>query len=272
MNLRELLPLIRCVAPAVVAAIVSVCGTQAAAADDPALTPHPGSASTGTGSAVDAFAAIFERSSGSADRLLNESLLRFQPVPSGEAGAEEDREELNALAPSDLAIPSAAPFGTSGSWRWALYGGVAFDIEDDNEQYNTTFAASYFLADDITVDFELGGLFFDDESGGRRSQDAIAANFNLIFRWHFLVHERWTLYAEGGAGVLLATEEFPRGGTNFNFTPQGGLGVSIELPDSEARLMTGIRWHHISNARINGEDDNPGRNAIMFYTGVSFPW
>ena len=37
-----------------------------------------------------------------------------------------------------------------------------------------------------------------------------------------------------------------------------------------ADLAGGIKWHHISNADLF--EDNPGRDSIMGYAGVSFPF
>jgi hypothetical protein len=38
------------------------------------------------------------------------------------------------------------------------------------------------------------------------------------------------------------------------------------------RLQLGVRWHHISNGRSNGDSDNPSRDGLMLYTGVVFPF
>lgn len=162
-----------------------------------------------------------------------------------------------------------APFGEAGSWRWALYGGGAVDIAEDGEHYNLHWAASYFLVDDLSVNFELGGLYFNEPS---ENDDAFGANFNVLFRWHFISEDTWSVYGDAGAGMIGITEEVPLNGTNFNFTPQAGVGFTMDVGDDGARLMTGVRWHHMSNARIRGEDDNPGRDAVMAYVGLSFPW
>src|SRR5690606_375570 len=90
-------------------------------------------------------------------------------------------------------VETIPPFGTEGSWRWAIYGGAAVDINDDAEQYNAHWAASYFIVDGFSVDFEFGGLYFD-QGDGRGENDAFGGNFNILFRWHFLMEEDWSLY------------------------------------------------------------------------------
>ncbi len=61
----------------------------------------------------------------------------------------------------------------------------------------------------------------------------------------------------------------PFGGTTFNFTPQAGFGASWEIA-ANTRLLTGVRWYHISNARTS--DNNPGLDSILFYIGATFPF
>ncbi len=60
-----------------------------------------------------------------------------------------------------------------------------------------------------------------------------------------------------------------RGGSHFEFTPQGGFGFTYAIKP-QMRLVSGVRWHHISNARTN--DSNPRRDSILVYVGVSMPF
>ena len=39
-----------------------------------------------------------------------------------------------------------------------------------------------------------------------------------------------------------------------------------------ARLLGGLTWAHISNARIHDDDNNPGRDSLMLYLGIVFPF
>jgi lipid A 3-O-deacylase len=39
---------------------------------------------------------------------------------------------------------------------------------------------------------------------------------------------------------------------------------------NDVRLLVGARWHHISNANLYR--DNPGRDSLMGYVGLSFPF
>lgn len=156
-------------------------------------------------------------------------------------------------------------FGAADSWRWAIYGGGAADF-DSSQHYNLHLSAEYFIANDFSVNFELGVLYFN------QINDTFGGNFNTLLRWHFLKGERWTIYVDAGAGLLATGNDVPDGGTSFDFTPQAGMGTTIALGDDGTRLMTGVRWHHMSNARTKGDENNPGRDSLMAYVGVSFPW
>ncbi|MFA6045786.1 MAG: acyloxyacyl hydrolase, partial [Phycisphaerales bacterium] len=93
------------------------------------------------------------------------------------------------------------------------------------------------------------------------------------FRWHFVHEEDFTVYADIGIGILGATDNVPSNGTSFDFTPRAGVGFTYALNDAgDLRLVGGLRWAHVSNARIHGDDDNPGVDTIMMYSGVQFPF
>lgn len=157
-----------------------------------------------------------------------------------------------------------APFGEEGSWRFNLGGGFGLDVVDANSMFTTGLGVSYFVADNFSFEVELNLLHFN-QSG----PDAWAVNANLLLRWHLFAQEHWSFYLDGGAGLLAATQEVPPAGSEFNFTPQAGAGVSFRVAD-DVRMLVGVRWHHLSNARTEGS--NPGRDHVLLYAGLSFPF
>lgn len=160
---------------------------------------------------------------------------------------------------------ASTPFGQQGSLRWSIHGGGGVDVKSsDNWHGLAGVGLSYFIIDDLSFDVELNGLYIS-----QRGDDAWGANLNLLFRWHFIARDTWSLYFDGGAGMLGTTDHVPENGSGFNFTPQAGLGISFDV-GQEARLMTGVRWHHISNA--NTFNRNPGRDSVMGYVGLSLPF
>ena len=197
------------------------------------------------------------------------ALARLELASGPYMGAQPDDTADGSLVPSQ---GDPEPYGTKNTWRWNLQGGFAAELEDfDNRLLLAGGGMSYFLLDGLSIDFELS-LVYVNQIG----DDALALNFVMLARWHFFMADTWSLYGDIGAGILVSTSEVPgpdiddpRGGSHFNFTPQLGAGVSVDIAPN-VRLMAGARWHHISNARTH--ESNPPRDSLLIYAGVSMPF
>lgn len=178
---------------------------------------------------------------------------------------------LEALEPEEAGsieegFRPAARYGAEGT-QWILFGGgVAHDFSS-NTDININGAWSVFIVDDVEWLLELGAWYHAQEGG-----DAASINPVMEFRWHFYNRGDTSLFLNGGIGVLAATDNVPSGGTSFDFTPRIGVGLTQRLTDAGTRLVAGVRWHHISNARFNGENRNPSRDAPMVYAQVAMPF
>ena len=169
------------------------------------------------------------------------------------------------------ALP-APEFGTKNSWRWMVQVGGGFDTrESENKFVLLGGGISYFMIDDVSLNLELNAMYFS-----QISEDAVGLNFALLFRWHFIAEDTWSIYIDIGVGFLGTSDKVPgptptepRGGSSFNFTPQGGIGFTVEVAEN-VRFVMGGRVYHISNAQIY--EGNPGRDNLYFYAGVSFPF
>lgn len=166
-----------------------------------------------------------------------------------------------------LPAQSEPTFGTKGQKHWYVQGAAATTL-DREEAFPQRFALagaglSKFLFDGHSINLELNTIYFSQPD-----DDALGLNLALLMRWHFLRKSNWSLFIDGGAGVMGTTSDVPSKGASFNFTPQAGAGVNIKLKE-QRRLMLGLRWHHISHADLFGA--NPGRDSIMGYVGVQFP-
>lgn len=199
--------------------------------------------------------------------LLVACLLSEVPAPADTPPAVSSTSEGSvALSPprvdlSDATAGETRRFGELNDRRINLLCGFADDF-DENYLGTVGVGLSWFFLDDLSIDIELMGIGVSQEG-----DDAVGFNPNLMFRWHFLARDTWSLYADGGCGLMIASDEVPAGGSSFNFTPQIGFGATYEI-GVNTRLMAGIRWYHISNARLS--EDNPGRDSVMVYAGVSF--
>jgi hypothetical protein len=73
-------------------------------------------------------------------------------------------------------------------------------------------------------------------------------------------------FAEVAFGGLLTGDPLPEGSEAANFAAHGGIGVRWR-PSAPVSLVTGYRFHHISNG--NQRPSNPGVNAHVLWMGVA---
>jgi opacity protein-like surface antigen len=132
-----------------------------------------------------------------------------------------------------------------------------------------------FLASTV---FSKGGYFIDNAAaeiqfvgywGHDTEQDPVGAGLNLSARYHFINVGRFSLYGDVLGGLFCMTDDWPIGGTAFNFTYAGGPGVSYKIRDG-LFLDGGIRFQHVSNFFIEGRDRNPIFNSFGGYIGVTW--
>jgi Lipid A 3-O-deacylase (PagL) len=168
--------------------------------------------------------------------------------------------------------PSGKRYGSAGSKAWTIGGLYANNFDEAND-FNGHVAWSNFLADDFEFVIEAAGWYFNQPG-----EDTGGISGSMIFRWHALHDETysWSVFVDGGIGLLGGFDEVPDGGSEFNFLPRLGGGATFALGPNEngqaPRLMIGARWHHISNARIRGDSDNPARDALAGYIAIVFPF
>jgi len=164
------------------------------------------------------------------------------------------------------ATPAVMEYGAEGSRWWQFTGGVGNNLKDATD-YNLAAGYEYFVVKDVAFIAELGTWYHAQEG-----DDAVSLNGSVIFRWHFVDTGKWTIFGDIGIGIMAASGEVPEGGTELNFTPRGGAGVTYRLGESNNRLIMGVRWAHFSNARINGDNNNPSRDDVMIFGGLIIPF
>ncbi len=166
---------------------------------------------------------------------------------------------------SPVEPPAAAaprPFGAADSWRLDVEADWIADFDDAN-MAQLRVGVAWFFVEDFEMALYATGAFVDQPG-----TDAGLFGADLEFRWHFLKGEWWSLFASAGCGVAGSTASVPAGGTNFNFTPSAGGGITFDVaPD--VRAYVSARWFHISNAGTSTQ--NPGRDNLSLWVGLSFP-
>ena len=127
------------------------------------------------------------------------------------------------------------------------------------------------------------GYYFDDGWGAYVSvagyhmdqhdadADVDGGGFDLMLRWHFLRREHWTVFIDGGGGLVRFDGEFPAFGTHSNFTARVGLGATVRIAE-DLHLIGAVRYFHLSNAARHGQDENPSVDAVELSVGLVWEW
>jgi hypothetical protein len=150
-----------------------------------------------------------------------------------------------------------------GTRSFQLYGSYADTFRLGDEQTKTLNAAvGWYAYDRFSINVEAVGYSFETDG-----DDIEAGGADLLFRWHALVVDRFSLFLDAAGGGLYAEDQFPRGGTHFNWIARLGGGFTFELWD-DVHLMSGVRYVHLSNGDRHGRPRNPSMDAVETFVGV----
>jgi lipid A 3-O-deacylase len=90
----------------------------------------------------------------------------------------------------------------------------------------------------------------------------------LLMRWNFQKPGAHIVpFFEWGGGMLFTQDQVPERSSRFNFTPQGGLGLSFFNSGGNGVTFQ-LKYMHISNAGI--KKPNPGINSIQMLAGYEW--
>lgn len=167
-----------------------------------------------------------------------------------------------------LVLPHAARadepnLARGGNWTLASYGAYSHSFTGPRASIGSgTVGIGRYLWNDFSLNAELG-YYRNDQKG----PDADIAAADLLIRHHILDRGRFSLFLDAGASVSYADRRTPSSGTYFNFMEEAGIGSTFQLQDN-LHLLSGVRFFHLSNARLDGPNRNPSINAYQFYLGV----
>ncbi|MEL6389103.1 MAG: acyloxyacyl hydrolase [Bacteroidota bacterium] len=94
------------------------------------------------------------------------------------------------------------------------------------------------------------------------------AGISPCFRWYAINADDWSLRLDAGVGPNLFFDEFPKGGTRFNFSTTYGPTFTFKAP--RRSYILGLSSMHISNADIKGRSRNPSLDAVGLRAGIAF--
>ena len=207
--------------------------------------------------------------------LLVASAIALSPISPAQSQQLEAKDlepesletEIEAEQRKTTEQETAPQFAEKGYKSWYIQGAAATTLdgrEEDTRVFGLAgIGLSEFLFNRHSINLEFNTLYF-----AQPGENAVGFNLNGMFRWHFAKRENWSIFFDSGAGILVTTNDVPRGAAAFNFTPQLGGGASIRLKN-DRHLLVGLRWHHISHAETFG--NNPGRDSLQGFVRLDFP-
>jgi hypothetical protein len=89
---------------------------------------------------------------------------------------------------------------------------------------------------------------------------------DFILKYSQPILKRFSLYVEGGLGMMFTSQHTTEQATQFNFTEQAGSGISYFFTKNKS-LNFGYRYRHFSNCDI--KSPNKGIDMDGFLVGIS---
>ena len=158
-----------------------------------------------------------------------------------------------------------SPFG-NGSRLWSITAGMSRD-----KQLGAIglyqFSADHHVADDLAL--RVGGTI--GYARPTRTPDGLQGGPELGGRWHFDRRGRCSRYLDGSVAAVWHQHSLTPESLRFNFDIQAGVGATYRLHE-QLMLKGGLRWHHLSNARVRGKSHNLGYDGPMLYLGTLRPF
>ena len=159
--------------------------------------------------------------------------------------------------------PDAPSYFSKGTWTLELAGGYVKDWDRGKSSIALgDVGLGYYIDNTLSLRVEVVGYSFNQEP-----DDAWGGAVNFLGRHHVLNRGDVSFFIDGGVGVVETSRRVPDGGTHLNFTPQVGMGMTWRLRE-KLHLIGGVRYFHLSNARIEGHDRNPQINGVEAHVGL----
>lgn len=123
--------------------------------------------------------------------------------------------------------------------------------------------ADWYLRDNLAVHAGLTLGYADPKT----QPNGVYAGPQAGLRWHFMSGTDWSAYLDGLVAPVLHEHALTPQSLRFNFDLEGGVGVTRRV-GAGLHLNGGLRWHHLSNARVRGKSRNLGYDAPLGYVGL----
>jgi hypothetical protein len=155
---------------------------------------------------------------------------------------------------------------SSGTRVWRTYASFAGGDQGKGNLYALHFGYGKFLWDQFSLNVDVFGTYI--RSG--IDDNGVGYGLDVILRRHFIFKndDTYSVYLDLGGGFEIQSTDFA-GTRNFNFRILGGGGGTVRVTEN-FRLMSGLRYLHISDAGIDG--GGGGFDGYQVYVGVMMPF
>ena len=195
-----------------------------------------------------------------------------EPSGTPSASGAEASEATPAGSPSETELMGLSPARPRSGLPYATQGSVACWFEvgagsnfDGGWMALGGVGVEWYPVDGFALGFRVDGVGIELNDTPTTGGGGGA----LLLRWHVYRQETWSIYLDGGCGLVYFAADVPSGASRLDFSPQVGGGITCAVSE-QVRLMAGLRWYHLSNAQTNST--NPGVDMLEAYVGVTFPF
>jgi hypothetical protein len=150
--------------------------------------------------------------------------------------------------------------------QWSLTEGFSRS-QTKGDVYLTQLHVSRYFRDNLAILFGATIGYAD----AKRADGGVFGGPELGVRWHFAQDEIWSTFLDGSIGAVFHEEALTPDSLRFNFDLQLGVGATYRL-SKQTMVLGGLRSFHLSNARIQGKDNNLGFDAPLIYIGLMWPF
>jgi hypothetical protein len=156
---------------------------------------------------------------------------------------------------------------TQGTLSADAYASYAAGLDNRDDITNANVGFGYYVINNLSLGAEASG-YSERVSGHGQWGYGVTAEL----RHHLLRFDRSTLFASAAFGPVESTGRIPQPrGTDFNYITRVGVGATYRLRDN-LDLLLGVRYFHLSNARLDGAERNPSINGIEGFAGLMWSW
>ena len=146
--------------------------------------------------------------------------------------------------------------------HWSLTEGFSRS-ETKGDVYLTQLHVIRYFRDDLAILYG-GTIGYAD---AKQADGGVFGGPELGVRWHFAQDDTWSTFLDGSIAAVFHEEAITPESLRFNFDLQLGVGATYRL-SKQAMVLGGVRSFHLSNARIQGKDNNLGFDAPLVYVGL----